>query len=60
MVIAINGASVDSLADLFRKIWAMGDAGVDVPLTLMRDSKTVDVVVKSADRNSFLKTPRMH
>ena len=59
-VIAINGASVDSLAALFRNIWAMGDAGVDVPLTLMRGQQTVDVVVKSADRNAFLKTPRMH
>ena len=59
-VLAINGASVDSLADLFRNIWAMGDAGVDVPLTLMRDQRTVDVMVKSADRNTFLKTPRMH
>jgi S1-C subfamily serine protease len=59
-VLAVNGARADSLADLFRKIWAMGAAGVDVPLTLLRDQKTVDLVVKSADRNAFLKTPRMH
>ena len=60
VLLAINGASVDSLADLFRKIWAMGDAGVDVPLTLSRDRRTIDVTVKSADRGTFLKTPRMH
>ncbi len=60
VVLAINGTNVDGLADLFRKIWSMGDAGVDVPLTLSRDRRTVDVMVKSADRNRFLKTPRTH
>lgn len=60
VVVAVNGAAVDSLADLFRKIWAMGDCGVDVPLTLLRDRRNVDVTVKSADRSTFLKTPRMH
>lgn len=59
-VIAVNGVSVDGLADLFRKIWAMGDAGVDVPVTLLRDGQTLEVVVKSGDRNTLLKTPRAH
>jgi S1-C subfamily serine protease len=60
IVVAIDGTGADSLADLFRKIWAMGDAGVDVPLTLLRDDKTFDVTLKSADRHSFLKAPRLH
>lgn len=60
VVIAVGGARVESLADLFRKIWAIGDAGVDVPLTLQRDQRMIDVTVKSADRGSFLKMPRMH
>lgn len=60
VVLAVDGTSVDSLADLFRRIWTIGAAGVDVPLTLSRERRTVDVIVKSADRNSFLKVPRMH
>jgi S1-C subfamily serine protease len=60
VVTAIDGERADSLADLFRKIWAIGDAGVDVPLTLQRDGRSVDVTVKSGDRSTFLKTPRMH
>lgn len=60
VVLAVAGTSVDSLADLFRGIWAMGAAGADVPLTLSREQRTVDVIVKSADRNTFLKVPRMH
>jgi S1-C subfamily serine protease len=60
IVLAVNGERVESLADLFRKIWAMGDAGVDVPLTLLRNQLTIDVTVTSADRGAFLKMPRMH
>lgn len=60
IVIAVNGQPVESLADLFRKIWSMGHVGADVPLTLVRDGRSLDIVVKSADRNAFLKTPRMH
>lgn len=60
IVLAVNGVRAESLADLFRKIWAMGDAGIDVPLTLLRQQRTIDVTVKSADRGAFLKTPRAH
>jgi S1-C subfamily serine protease len=60
VVVAVDDSHAESLADLFRKIWSKGDAGVDVPLTLLRDGKTVDVVVRSADRHSFLKSPRLH
>ncbi len=57
---AVNGVNVDGLADLFRKIWAMGPAGVEVPITLSRDGQTFDVAVKSGDRSMLLKTPRLH
>jgi S1-C subfamily serine protease len=60
VVLAVGKDNAGSLADLFRKIWSVGDAGADVPLTLLRDGKTVEVVVKSADRHSFLKSPRLH
>lgn len=60
VVVAVDNTNAEGLADLFRKIWSMGSAGVDVPLTVLRDGKTVDVTVKSADRNSFLKSPRLH
>ncbi|ARP98764.1 S1C family serine protease [Pseudorhodoplanes sinuspersici] len=59
-VLAVDGVSVEGLADLFRKIWAMGPAGVEVPMTLVRDGQTFEVAVKSSDRNVLLKTPRLH
>lgn len=60
MVVAVAGRKVESLAELFRAIWALGEAGVETPLTIYRDGQLLEVRVTSADRNSFLKAPRMH
>jgi S1-C subfamily serine protease len=60
LVLAVAGREVSDLAGLFRRIWALGEAGVDVPLTLHREGDTFDVTVTSGDRNRFLKTPRLH
>jgi S1-C subfamily serine protease len=60
MIVAVAGRKVSSLADFYRGVWALGDAGVEVPLTLHRDGVTFDVRVNSSDRARFLKGPRMH
>jgi S1-C subfamily serine protease len=60
LVLAVNGEDVQDLADLFRQIWSLGPAGVNVPLTIYRDGRTFDVHVESGDRNRFLKTPSLH
>jgi S1-C subfamily serine protease len=59
-VTAIADEHVGSLAGLWRKVWARGAAGVEIPLTIMRDDETRKVRVKSADRASFLKRPQVH
>lgn len=60
LVISVAGSEVNNLAGLFRRIWAQGEAGVEVPLLIYRDGKTFEVKVPSADRNQFLKRPSMH
>jgi S1-C subfamily serine protease len=60
IVVAVKGERVTSLAAFYRKIWSLGTAGVEVPLTLYRDGLTFDVRVNSSDRAKFLKNPRMH
>ena len=42
IVLAVGGGTVSDLADFFRRVWAEGDAGVDVPLTVYRDRRSVD------------------
>ena len=60
MIVAVAGVKVNDLADCFRRIWSLGRAGVEVPLTIARDGRVMELRVASADRNTFLKTPRMH
>jgi S1-C subfamily serine protease len=60
VVLDVAGANPASLADLFRQVWRLGSAGVDVPLTLSRKGAPVRVRVQSADRTAFLKKPQLH
>ena len=56
---AVRDQSVSSLADFYRKVWASGHAGTEIPIEVVRENRTLWVRVKSADRNSFLKQPRL-
>jgi S1-C subfamily serine protease len=60
IVLAVAGSEVSDLAGFFRKVWALGSAGVEVPLTIYRDGRTIEVRVTSGDRNRFLKGPSLH
>ena len=59
-MLAVDGGEIESLGDFYKRIWAMGAAGADVPLLVNRDGNTFEIRVRSADRNTFLKTPRAH
>jgi S1-C subfamily serine protease len=59
-VLAVGGTEVQGLAELFRAVWRLGTAGVEVPLTLARAGEVLHVTVKSADRNDFLRKPSLH
>jgi S1-C subfamily serine protease len=60
IVLAVGGVEIRSLADMFRRIWSLGQAGVEVPLQVERDGRTLDHKIVSAERNRFLKAPRLH
>jgi S1-C subfamily serine protease len=60
VVVAVAGDKVDALAPLFRRVWALGAAGVEVPLTLSREGRMVETRIHSASRADFLKPPRLH
>ena len=60
IVLAVAGRAVGNLASFFRRVWALGDAGVDVPLTIHRAGRMFELRISSADRNRFLKAPRLH
>ena len=60
VILAVRGEPVSTLAGLYRKVWSLGQAGVEVPLTLYREGVTFEVAVNSSDRAKFLKGPRLH
>ncbi len=60
IVLTVGGMKVTGLAHLFRSIWSLGDAGVEVPITVYRDGRPLDVTVMSGDRNRYLKGPSLH
>jgi S1-C subfamily serine protease len=60
LVVEVGGDRVSSLAQMFRSVWALGKAGVEVPLTLARKGSIVRVRVRSADRNDFMRKPQLH
>ena len=60
VILAVKGEKVSTLLGFYRRVWALGNAGVEVPLTLYREGVTFDVRVNSSDRAKFLKQPKMH
>jgi len=60
IVLAVAGAQVHDLAGLFRRVWSLGHAGIEVPLTVYRDGRTFEVRIESSDRGKFLKAPSLH
>lgn len=55
VVVGVAGEAIDGLAELYRKVWDSGGAGVEIPLTVRRGSRALDVVVTSGDRADYLR-----
>ena len=60
VLLAVAGSEIGDLAGFFRQVWSLGQAGVEVPLTIHRDGRTFELRVPSADRRKFLKAPSLH
>src|SRR5213082_2545508 len=60
VILAVKGEKISSQAAFYRKLWALGPAGVDVPLTVYHDGVTFEVVLTSTDRAKMLKAPQLH
>jgi hypothetical protein len=47
---------VSSLAEFYRKVWARGAAGVEVPLKVLQGVQVREVNVRSIDRLEYFRT----
>lgn len=60
LILEVAGSPVSGLAGFFRSVWRLGNAGVEVPLTISRKSEKRIARLRSADRNDFLKKRSLH
>jgi len=56
---SVLGNEIADLGDFYRKVWACGEAGVEIPIKVIREGRTLGLKIKSADRAAFLKRPRL-
>ncbi|MBM4338241.1 MAG: serine protease [Deltaproteobacteria bacterium] len=54
LILSVKGGEVKGLTDLFRKIWALGNAGVEVPLAVLQGIQIREITIKSSDRYQSL------
>jgi S1-C subfamily serine protease len=53
IILAVNKLEVHGMADFYRKVWAYGKAGVDVPLRILQGIQIRDIVVHSTAGNQY-------
>jgi S1-C subfamily serine protease len=60
LITAIDGTAVEDLGDLWRKLWASGEAGVAITLTVTRNGRRLVRSCQTTDRAGLLKRPMLH
>jgi S1-C subfamily serine protease len=53
VILGIDDEPVVGLANMFRRVWSLGAAGVDVPLNVLRNTEKMQLKVRSGDRAGF-------
>ena len=53
IIVGIDDEPVVGLANMFRRVWSLGSAGVDVPLNVLRNAERMQLKVRSGDRAGF-------
>jgi S1-C subfamily serine protease len=54
----VGDKEVATLAEFYRALWSLGQAGISVPLTTVRGGTTLHFNVRSVDRTDLLKRPQ--
>ena len=60
IILRVAEQRVKTLRELYKAIWGLGDAGVLIPMTLVRDGDAKEVSVRSVDRYDFFRLPSTH
>ena len=60
LVLEVAGVPVNGMEALYRNVWSLGAAGVEVPLRLVQKNRVTVVTVQSADRTFYYRASSMH
>ena len=60
LITRVADHEVATLPDFYRRLWAVGPAGIGVPLTAIRGGTRLHLNVRSMDRVDLLKRPQAH
>jgi S1-C subfamily serine protease len=55
VIVGIGGKPVKGQADFYTRLWAAGNAGVEVPLEVLKGNQVQQYQVKSRDRESYFR-----
>lgn len=60
MVLGVADQRVGGLPTFLRRVWSLGEAGVEVPLQIARQGDVLRVRVRSGDRTDYFRKPKLH
>jgi S1-C subfamily serine protease len=60
LLLAIDGEPVGTLADFYRRLWARGAAGAEVPLRVLQGGEVRELSVRSMDRMEYFRPRPVH
>ena len=55
IILKVDQKAVRGLADFYRQVWSLGEAGVEVPLAVLQGIEIRDIVVRSGDRDQYFR-----
>ncbi len=58
LISQVGESEAGTLAEFYRRLWSLGPAGIEVPLTAVRGGTRLRLKVRSVDRTDLLKRPQ--
>ena len=55
IIVGIGGQPIKGQADFYTKLWASGEAGVEIPVDVLKGNRVENYKVKSIDRNQYFR-----
>jgi serine protease Do len=60
VIVGVDGQVIKSQADFYTRLWARGEAGVEVPIEVLREGRIQSVTVRSIDRDKYYRSKRTY